>query len=237
MKDLNKIFIIGGHSKKDPGAIALDGTTEREIIEGICSYISETFLVQKIGLNKSLTLEEKTKLINNLCIDNDFNYKNSILVSIHVDYYKASSGVMAYYYDDYLPSKQLADKVAKNVAKATKTPFKYLKPDTASMHGRLGIVRDTKPLACLVEVGSLGDDLEMLKNHQKQKEIANAIMEGIYEFAGVSEKIEIETETDLLDDIENEIKANSEIWMKLEEMQADLHKRNKNLRKLRDELS
>ncbi len=181
---LNKIFIIAGHGKGDPGAIAEDGTTEREIVQRTTSIISDS-LVEKIGVHEELSYLEKINLVNLKCQSEKLNWDNSILVSVHADYSQASSGVMAYYYDGSDRSQNLAQTILTQLSQTTGLKNKGPRPDTASRFGRIGMVRDTIPLSILVEIGSLGEDLNFLKKEANQLKITDAIIKGVKKFANI----------------------------------------------------
>ncbi len=184
--ELKKIFIVAGHGlsrsgKHDNGASAIDGTTERDIITKVCKSFNNN-LICKIGVDNRLTLLNKIRLINELCKSKSLNHKNSILVSVHVDYRGASSGEMAYYYRESIRSKELASKIINELPLKNKRVI----PDNFSRFGRIGIIRDTIPLACLVEIGSLGQDLKYLKNNTR--DIADSILDSVLEFGGIGSK-------------------------------------------------
>lgn len=187
-----KIFIIAGHSETDPGAIAKDGTTEREIVKEISYYVSE-ILYEKaisIGIEPSRDLGSKIKTINNLCEKFKLDHENSLLVSIHADWRGASEGVCGYHYAGSYESKKFSETIISEVAKVGERMVKFNRADTHSRHGRLGIIRDTEPLAALIEVGVLKidnnetDGLELIKSKEGQKKIAFAIVKAIERFTG-----------------------------------------------------
>lgn len=235
-----KIFIVTGHSDTDTGAVAIDGTTERFIVSSISNIIKNTVDSEKfefIGLDESLDVAKKTMQINNICKNEDLDYKNSILVSLHADWRGAKEGVSGYYYRGYDPSKTLLEVLGRSVSNATNRNLLWMKPDTQSRFKRLGIVADTKPLACLLEVGSLrsdsdnSDGLELLKSPNGQKKIAMAIIKGIEDFIG--ERIPLKKDDRPYNDL-SEIEFNSFMWEKLDkkedpyikDLQNILHERN-----------
>ena len=177
---VNKIFITCGHSKSDPGAISEDrSTTERSVVEEVCRCI-DSDLIQFVGLDENLTVTDKVNKVNAICKAEGLAWKNSILVSLHADWYGASSGTMAYHYRDSDTSKSLAEAILSESKLHNKGSF----PDTRSRFGKLGIIYYTAPLACLIEVGSLGPNLEYIKNNSY--EIATSILKGIEKFAGIT---------------------------------------------------
>lgn len=189
--NFKKIFIVAGHSGEDPGAVAADGTTERSIVIDIASMVCD-FIGGKampIGIAQSLTLTQKIKEVNRICISENLDHMNSLLLSIHADWRGAPEGVGAYYYTGSKASEDFSRIIAEEVAKNTERKVNYIKSDTRSPHGRLGIIRDTLPLAALVEIGSLrsdanqSDGLELLRSQKGRSNIAEGIVSGICDFA------------------------------------------------------
>ena len=190
MSKYKKVFIVCGHGS-ECGAVAIDGTTEHAIAEKISKKVIELLggFAVPVGVNHDMNLMQKINIINKICSDERLNYKNSLIVSIHVDWRGAREGTGAYYYSGSLDSKNFAKKIADSVAKVGNRKTNWIKGDKDSGHGQLGIIRNTNPLACLVEIGSLRadndktDGLELLKTEKGQNGIAMAIRDGIFEFA------------------------------------------------------
>lgn len=181
-----KIFVVAGHGGKnpengwfDPGAVAKDGTTERSIIERVCGEIQKKVKSDKvefIALDEPLTLSDRTKKINEICKKEGLDYTDSLLISIHVDYSQAQSGVYGYYYGGSQDSQTVCESIAKKLSDDTSRYYRGCYPDTSSKYGRLGIVRDTQPLAILIEIGSLCDtDLPYLKHETGVEEISSSL--------------------------------------------------------------
>lgn len=198
MNQYKEVVIVAGHGAVDPGAIAEDGTTEREIVKAISKELV-IFLkvwdekrVYSFGVQEGLTLDTKIFAVNKYCGEKGLNYLNSLLVSIHADWRGAKEGVGAYHYTGSSSSKVFAQTILERVSEVGSREVLYNKADKESRYKEsgLGIIQRTAPLACLIEVGSLradedqDDGLELLKNPAKQKEIARKIFEGILEFMG-----------------------------------------------------
>lgn len=179
-------FIEAGHGKSngafDPGTV-YEGLTERSVTVSVAKKVAE-YLGEKailIGATQDLSLEEKTILINKKCKELGLDHSTSLLISIHVDYFKAPSGVCSYHYADNKESNHLAQTIIQSISEATQIPIRWNKPDTSSRFGRLGIIRDTTPLACLIELGSIKEDANLLRETTK---LASAIADGIRLDAG-----------------------------------------------------
>lgn len=81
----------------------------------------------------------------------------TLVVSIH---HNAASnpdanGVEAVYVDGWPETRSLAERLARHVAAASGLVLRGTIPDNRTAVGRLGILRDTQPLAALVECGFL----------------------------------------------------------------------------------
>lgn len=200
------IFILAGHSEKDPGTTH-EGTTEREITKSIAQFVASA-LGQKVitvGIDESMTVAQKTKKVNDICRSRKFTASNSILCEIHVDYALAPSGFAAYHYAESNESKALAQKILDSLKDTTGRPIRWNKGDTDSPHGRLGIVRDTTPLAVLIEVGSIKADKETLLGAAGKDE-AMAVARAIAEYAGMPAPVPI------TGDIEQAMQLISSAW-------------------------
>lgn len=190
----DKIFVVAGHSETDPGAIAVSGMTERKIVREVSrkllSYLGDRAI--GIGIENGIDLTQKISSINTICDTHRFSYKNCLLISIHADWRGAPEGVGAYHYKDSVESKAFAEAVIDVVASVGNREKRYNKPDTSSRFGDagLGIIRRTKPLAMLLECGSLqqdsnnSDGLELLTSEDGQDNIALMAAQAIQKFAG-----------------------------------------------------
>jgi hypothetical protein len=144
--------------------------------------------VYDIGVTESLSVEQKTAKERAICAAENLDHTNSLLVELHCDWIGAPQGIGAYYFGGSIESKQFAMTLMQSLADTARKPRqRFLLPDVESRHGRLGIVRDTASLACLVEMGALaGYDLEyMTGTDDGPQEIARAIADGICEYAKI----------------------------------------------------
>ncbi len=250
MKNCKKVLVVSGHGKgssgyQDNGASATDGTTERGIVVEIGKYL-EKFLeewregsVETFGVHFRKTLNDKITKINAYCKNKGLDYKNSILVSIHADWSGAREGVGGYFYRGSTDSRKLLVSISEEVAKVGERESLYQKPDTSSRFGSLGIIKNTSPLAVLIEIGSLKSDnntkdgLELLTNTQSQKDIAFGIFKGILNY--ISEELPEKT-CDCEDKINLAIDVNSEMWKSLDTMQQEIEKMKASLSEVNKEL-
>lgn len=180
-----KIFVVAGHGKSngafDPGTV-YDGLTEREVTVSVATKVSYNLGSRAIpiGVTENLTVEEKIQAVNDLCKAMNLDHTNSLLISLHVDYYKAASGFAAYFYGKSPKSEKYSQSILSGLSNKIGNPVRWNKPDTDSRFGRLGIVRDTKPLAMLLEMGSIKEDAQLLRDNNP---LADAISSEIRYFA------------------------------------------------------
>lgn len=158
-----KLYLIAGHTQgKDEGAKNLKiGETENGITRDI---LLKTF--PKIRRDVftdlcpfDLTLEEKTSWINKKAGSDD------LVLSCHLNSSskRAEKGAMCFYYGGSQKSKEMAEKLLDCYCRTTGIDNAGVHSDTSSRFGRLGIVRDTRGWAFLLEMGSINNDLETVE--------------------------------------------------------------------------
>jgi N-acetylmuramoyl-L-alanine amidase len=178
---MKTLFVVIGHGasfshkkrRHDPGATTMNRNmqiTERELLVNIGKYMQKNISSRVIfvGLDTELTLNEKINTINMLCREKKLDHNNALLVSLHIDWSGAPSGIAGYYYWGSKESQDFCRNSAMNIAQNLHIPVRFIKDDRKSRFGRLGVVRDTIPLAILLEIGSIGENFELLKNNAKQ---------------------------------------------------------------------
>lgn len=163
-----KLLIDTGHSAKYQGASGIRTEVDwvRMIAERLVPKIDTTYWdVIRVpdsyhGETISSTLIKRIAWINANSSTSDF------LLSIHANSSEnpAARGVETYYYTGMKEPEQEAIKLSKAYNLATGVPIRGgdgAKGDTESQHPRLGIIRDTKPLALLIETGFVGNKDDM----------------------------------------------------------------------------
>ncbi|MBT3356698.1 hypothetical protein HN784_02980 [bacterium] len=120
---------------------------QRDIFTDICPF--------------DLTLKEKTGWINKKAGSDD------LVLSCHLNSSpkRAEKGAMIFYYGGSQKSKEMAEKILDAYCRATGIKNTGVHPDTSSRFNRLGIVRDTRGWALLLELGSINNDLETVKKN------------------------------------------------------------------------
>ncbi len=183
------------HGGFDGGAVANDGTVEKDINLKICITVSE--FLKSSGYEVILTREsdtstednetdkipsrKKSDLRNRLKLMND--YPNSVFISIHLNKFTtaAASGAQIFYSGKTEESKVLAENIRKSITGMLQPEnTRVNKKSTSSTY----ILHNATVPAVLVECGFLSnpEELKMLKDTQYQKKIAFCIFCGINEY-------------------------------------------------------
>lgn len=154
------IYITAGHSSTDPGAVA-NGTTEHTVVKGIAERLvqrnSKTLKLVPIGPG----LRERIAWINT------HTHKDDLLISLHMNSANPlAHGAEIFYQGGSESDKQEASRYIKIYSNKTELWNRGAKTDYSTRHGRLGIIRDTKPRAFLIELGFISnmEDLVIVRN-------------------------------------------------------------------------
>lgn len=189
------IILDAGHGGFDGGAVAKDGTVEKDINLKICLKLAS--LLKSSGYNVILTREtdvstddvetdkipsrKKSDLRNRLKLMKDF--PNSVFVSIHLNKFTtaAASGAQIFYSEKEEESKILAEDIRKSiVSMLQKDNTRVNKKSTSSTY----ILHNATVPAVLVECGFLSnsEELKKLKNSEYQNQMAFTIFCGITKY-------------------------------------------------------
>ena len=158
-----KLYLIAGHTQgKDEGAQNLktketENLIARNLMLQVFPKIKEQIFTDLCPFD--LTLIEQINWVNKRASENDF------VVNFHLNSSPArkETGALCYYYGGSDESKALADKFLKVYVQEIGLRNAGLLPDTQSNYGRLGAIRDTKGWALLLEMGSINNDVEIVK--------------------------------------------------------------------------
>lgn len=193
-KNRNTVILDAGHGGFDGGAVASDGTVEKEINLKI-TLAAAKFLRQS-GFNVILTREndvstddvetekistrKKSDLKNRLNLMKD--YKDAVFVSIHLNKFttSAANGSQVFYSRSE-ESKRLGDCIQKSiVAKLQPENTRVNKLATSSTY----LLYNATVPSVLVECGFLSNkaELEKLKDKDYQNKMAFSIYCGILEY-------------------------------------------------------
>lgn len=189
------IIIDAGHGGFDGGAVASDGTVEKDInlsiAKKLCDMLNfngyEVIMTrtEDIGTDSvdgSIASRKKSDLKNRLELMN--KHSDSIYVSIHLNKFttSAANGTQVFYSDNFDESIELGNCIQKSVVEKLQPDNKrVIKKGTPSTY----ILHNAKVPAVIVECGFLSNDTELkkLKDTEYQSQMAFAILGGILEFS------------------------------------------------------
>ncbi len=189
------IIIDAGHGGFDGGAVAIDGTVEKDINLKISRSLG--LMLKSAGFkviftrdadistddveSDTIAVRKKSDLKNRLKLMSD--YPNGIFVSIHLNKFTTSSarGSQVFYNGRVEESKPLGEAIQKSIVS-------LLQPDNSRVNKQATsstylLYNATIP-AVLVECGFLSNkaELELLKDNEYQKKIAFSCFSGIMDY-------------------------------------------------------
>lgn len=192
LSNSKKIIIDAGHGGYDGGAIATDGTNEKDVNLKIAQNLKE--FLTSAGFEVIMTREEDvstdgakgkynkiTDLKNRLKLMEE--NKDAIFVSIHLNKFtsSAATGAQVFYSANDENSKLLAQDI-QNTIRTQLQPEndRMIKKATSSIY----ILKNAKVPAVIVECGFLSNikELEKLKDEKYQRMMAFSIFCGIIEY-------------------------------------------------------
>lgn len=179
-KMTKKIALDAGHGGKDPGAIGVTGTKEKDFALTMVKKIEQRLKANKNispilirDNDKFLELSERVSIAKKKKVD--------IFISIHANSSgTGASGTETYYTRE--DSRALADIIHKHLIEATGLRDRKVKKD--SLH----VTRETNMPAVLLEPAFINnpDDEKKLFDPAFQDRVADAIVAGIYEYFGIT---------------------------------------------------
>lgn len=195
VKSAQTIILDAGHGGFDGGAVASDGTVEKDINLEIALILAdflrsggyEVILTRETDVSTDdvetdkIATRKKSDLKNRLELMND--YPQAIFVSIHLNKFTTSSasGAQIFYSGKSENSKKLGDEIQKQIVSLLQ-PYntRVSKQATSSTY----ILYNATLPAVLVECGFLSNkaELEKLKDKDYQVQMAFSIFCGIAEY-------------------------------------------------------
>ena len=197
-----QIILDAGHGGFDGGAVALDGTVEKDINLNICLVLAD--MLKASGYDVILTrtadvstddvetdkiaVRKKSDLKNRLNLMKD--YPQAVFVSIHLNKFTTSAarGSQVFYSGEIAESKKLGEDIQKSIVKLLQPENTRVNKQATS--GTYLLYNATIP-AVLVECGFLSNssELEKLKRVDYQNKMAFSIFCGINEFFSKDKEI------------------------------------------------
>lgn len=190
-----QIILDAGHGGIDGGAVAKDGTVEKDINLSISQALER--MLKSSGFEVIMTRSADISTDDSTAENNKFHkkgdlqnrlalmdkYPDSLFVSIHLNKFttSAASGSQVFYSGNTEQSKQLGEYIQSSIIKLLQPAnTRVNKKATSSTY----ILYNATVPAVLVECGFLsnGAELENLKNEEYQQKMAFCIYCGIKEF-------------------------------------------------------
>jgi N-acetylmuramoyl-L-alanine amidase len=179
-----RVVIDAGHGGKDPGAIASDGTREKDLNLDVAKKLEQH--LKAMGFNTIMTRSDDTfvELKGRTDIANT-NYAD-FFMSIHFNAFsKTSNGIETLYYpnevnEDYtISNKKIADIFHNEVLKATKRGSRGINP-----RPNLVVLNKTKMPSILAELGFMTnpEELALMKTDKYREDAARALAVSILKY-------------------------------------------------------
>lgn len=186
------IIVDAGHGGFDGGAVASDGTQEKNINLSIAMFLGELLEVNGYDVVYTRTEDTGTDDYDNTAIRNrkvsDLNnrlkltqlYDDSIFVSIHLNKFTSSSavGAQVFYSPAFEEAENLGQSIQSNIISILQ-PYnnRVIKKGTKDTF----LLYNAKVPSVIVECGfiSNSEELTLLKSTQYQKQMAFAVFCGI----------------------------------------------------------
>jgi N-acetylmuramoyl-L-alanine amidase len=202
---IKAIFIEAGHGLGvtgaiDNGAAALGTDERREAVEIAQETIDllklnpafDLIEIIPVGISERMRLIQKVNFVNAACKDKGIRREEAVLVSVHINA-GGGAGVEGWYKYGDGPSESFGMTIIKELATAIakggvgQYHGKAIKPDILNRWGRLAIVRDTMPVAVLVECGFIDNPKEAakLKDPDADNVFAQGIVKGLMRHMGI----------------------------------------------------
>ncbi len=194
-QQLPLIILDAGHGGEDGGAVAADGTKEKDLNLALTLKLRD--LLETLGLRTVLSRTEdrlhypadassmRSKKAADLRYRLELTQKNpdSVLLSVHMNQFSVSryDGAQVFYSGNHPYSALLAQDIQDAIVRQTQ-------PDNTRQIKQSGkeifLLNQTQVPAVMVECGFLSNpqELEKLKNDSYQQQLASAIAEGLLNF-------------------------------------------------------
>ena len=183
------ILLDPGHGGKDPGKIGVNGVEEKEINLNIALKIQNILLKKGISVSMTRTTDERLAgsqvedLRERVEMINESGPR--LAVSIHQNSYsdEGIQGAQVFYFKDSKDGEKAAECIQNALAKLDPENAKQIKANNTYY-----LLKNTEIPVVIAECGFLSnyEEAEKLTTEVYQEEIAQAIAEGIEEYAGTS---------------------------------------------------
>lgn len=172
------IVLDPGHGGRDPGAIALDGSYEKDLILSTAHVVAQRLkdagatVIMTRENDKSLLLDERVSMSN--------AYYTHAFISLHYDAYPIDTvnGFSTHYYSSFGNDRQLAQSIQNGIGQHVNLNNRGI------MQSNLYLLRENRDLAVLVELGFITNpsDLANIQTADHQQGIAEGITSGLINY-------------------------------------------------------
>lgn len=189
------VIIDAGHGGFDGGAVADDGTLEKDLNLSVSKKLEALFL--SAGANVIMTRSEDASLEGDAAshkkaadlrarVKIGEDHPGALFLSVHMNKFpiKKYSGLQVYYAKTP-GSRELAENIQKTVSgNLQKENTRAVKPADSSIY----VLENARTAAVLVECGFLScdDELAMLKDNEYQKSLAACIFSAVINSIGTN---------------------------------------------------
>lgn len=172
------IVLDPGHGGGDPGAIALDGSYEKNLTLSTAQVIANR--LEDAGATVIMTRQNDRFLLleDRVAISNA--YYTHAFISIHFDAYPMSNvnGFSTHYYSPFGNDRKLAQSIQTGIADQVSLNNRGI------MQSNLHVLRENEDLAVLVELGFITnpDDFATIQTADYQQGVAEGITSGLINY-------------------------------------------------------
>lgn len=154
---IKRLILAAGHGGGDSGAVG-QGTTEAaeaiQIVNRLADKLRADGQVEVVVVPHELNLAPSINWVN----DHFKDTNDGICVEVHKNATNNAHGIEVWYYGGDSGSLAYAQKVLSGIMSVPGMPVsRGCKPDTSNRWGTLGWIRETNPVALLVEMGFVSD--------------------------------------------------------------------------------
>lgn len=172
------IILDPGHGGKDPGAIALDGSYEKNLILSTAHVIADR--LEDAGATVIMTRENDRTLLLEDRVSISHAYRTHAFISLHYDAFPVGTvnGFSTHYYTSYGNDRRLAQSIQTGIAEHINLHNRGI------MQSNLHVLRENKNLAVLIELGFITNpnDFANIRTADYQQNVAEGITSGLINY-------------------------------------------------------
>src|SRR6476646_643094 len=180
LQNVKRVILQAGHGGGDPGTKE-NGTTENTETNQIVSRVARILRFNGIDtvIDPDLSLAQAIQYVNQ-----HYKFGSEWVLEIHkdsasIDPNQLRDRIGVYYYGGSADSQAIADQMAASFRANDANRLSWSRPDTAGRFGRLGWIRDTIPLAHLIECGFIQDYIDDAADEKYARWVAQAVVEAL----------------------------------------------------------